>query len=218
MTSSRSACATTSKRPDDDTPKVTKRLSSTEWSGSSPVADSGSKNTLAASSNDTPCLRRFVAAFWALHAKGTRNHLLHLSITPHRRAAVLKAPSWNALRSSARVLLCRRFSARRRSHASFCRASRRRRQVASGGGGPYPVRMPFRYGSSFPGSGRLFHKARRKVSRGGPSKFALPGLRSGPELPLSRIWSISVPVFVSSFPGLALRQTLGQVNATPLTI
>jgi hypothetical protein len=34
---------------EDDTPNVTKRLSSTEWSGASPIADRGSKNTLAAS-------------------------------------------------------------------------------------------------------------------------------------------------------------------------
>ena len=43
-------------------PKVTNRSSSKEWSGSAPVADRTSRNTVAASSNETPCLARFSAA------------------------------------------------------------------------------------------------------------------------------------------------------------
>lgn len=68
--------ATTRRRPEDEMPNVTKRLSSSEWSGSAPVADKGSKNTLAASSKETPCFRRFPAAFSAFHSK--RNCLQYI--------------------------------------------------------------------------------------------------------------------------------------------
>src|ERR1700730_8271007 len=45
-----------------------------------PVADRGSKNALAASLNETPCFRRFAAAFVAFHSKRTRTfHLLQYS-------------------------------------------------------------------------------------------------------------------------------------------
>ena len=37
------------------------RSSPNEWSGSAPVADRTSRNTVAASSNETPCLARFSA-------------------------------------------------------------------------------------------------------------------------------------------------------------
>jgi hypothetical protein len=63
--------ATTRSPPLDDMPNVTKRLSSNKWSGSSPVAESGSKNALDASSKETPCFLRFPAAFRASHAKRT---------------------------------------------------------------------------------------------------------------------------------------------------
>src|ERR1039458_9881544 len=84
MASSCCACATTRRRPEDDVPNVTKRLSSSEWSGSSPVADRGSKNTLAASSNETPCFRRFAVAFRAFHSKRTRTFHLPSVYLPCR--------------------------------------------------------------------------------------------------------------------------------------
>ena len=40
--------------------------------GSAPVADIGSKKTVAASSNETPCFRRFASAFSSLHSNRTR--------------------------------------------------------------------------------------------------------------------------------------------------
>ena len=80
MASSCSVCTTVSKRPEDDMPNVTKRRSSIECSWSSAVAENGSKNTLAASSNATSCFRRFAAALRAFHAKRTRTfHLLQYS-------------------------------------------------------------------------------------------------------------------------------------------
>src|SRR5713101_7586654 len=60
------------RRPPVEMPKVTKRSSSNEWSGSAPVADRTSRNTVAASSNETPCLARFSAALPGSHSK--RNH------------------------------------------------------------------------------------------------------------------------------------------------
>jgi hypothetical protein len=42
----RSTCPTSSSRPDAEIPSVTRRSSSVEWSGSSPVADKGSQRTL----------------------------------------------------------------------------------------------------------------------------------------------------------------------------
>src|SRR3990172_3407883 len=46
------------RRPPVEMPKVTNRSSSNEWSGSAPVADRTSRKTVAASSNETPCLAR----------------------------------------------------------------------------------------------------------------------------------------------------------------
>src|SRR5688572_20204386 len=57
IVSPRIVCATTSKRPFVDIPKVTKRSSPDEWSGSVPVTESRSRNTVDASSNETLCLR-----------------------------------------------------------------------------------------------------------------------------------------------------------------
>jgi len=48
---------------------VTDLCSAAEWSGSGIVADQGSPNTVRASSNETPCFRRFARAFASSHSK-----------------------------------------------------------------------------------------------------------------------------------------------------
>ena len=48
---------------------VMNRRSPTEWSGSGTVIESGSKKAVAASSNETRCLRTFSAAFSLSHSK-----------------------------------------------------------------------------------------------------------------------------------------------------
>lgn len=48
---------------------VMNRRSPTEWSGSGTVIESGSKKAVAASSNETRCLRTFSAAFSLSHTK-----------------------------------------------------------------------------------------------------------------------------------------------------
>ncbi len=91
-----SVWATARRRPEDDRPNVTKRLSSSEWSGSLPVADKGSKNTLDASSKDTPCFRRFPAAFSVFHSKRTRMFQPALSISGARSSNSEIEESWHA--------------------------------------------------------------------------------------------------------------------------
>ena len=70
--SPRSVCATTESRPALETPNVTKRLSRLEWSGSAAVIAKLSAKAVAASSNVTPSLPRFAAAF-----EGSHSHLTH---------------------------------------------------------------------------------------------------------------------------------------------
>lgn len=67
----RSQCATNTSCSLIVWPIVISRCSSAEWSGSANVNASGSKNTDAASSNETPCFFRLAAAFRASHSKIT---------------------------------------------------------------------------------------------------------------------------------------------------
>ena len=69
--SSRSAWATISSRPWLDTPTVIYRCSETEWSGSGYVIAKASPNTVAASSNEIRCFRRFRLALPGSHSKIT---------------------------------------------------------------------------------------------------------------------------------------------------
>ena len=65
ITSPSSVCATTRNLPLLDKPKVRKRASPREWSGSEPVTASVSRKAVHASANETPCLRALAAAFLA---------------------------------------------------------------------------------------------------------------------------------------------------------
>jgi hypothetical protein len=76
IVSPRAVWATTSSRPLVEIPNVTNRSSSNEWSGSGPVADSGSRNTVAASSNETPCLATLSAALARCHSNRTQSSRL----------------------------------------------------------------------------------------------------------------------------------------------
>src|SRR5208283_2120465 len=67
-----------------DSPRLTKRSSSSECSGSGIVRASGSPKTVIASSNDTPCFLRFCLALLSSHSKARlmgspdeRRQLLH---------------------------------------------------------------------------------------------------------------------------------------------
>src|SRR5437763_620852 len=90
IVSSRSVWAMARRRPTVEMPKVTKRSSSNEWSGSTPVADRASRNTVAASSNETPCLARFSAALAGSHAK--RNHASLTCPLPNGGSRAARAP------------------------------------------------------------------------------------------------------------------------------
>ena len=69
---SRSVYATISNRPASDSPRLRKRVSLSEWSGSEIVSSKGSANTVMASAKLTPCLARFVSALVGSHSKTTR--------------------------------------------------------------------------------------------------------------------------------------------------
>ena len=67
--SPRSVCTTTSNLSRCERPKIMKRFSACECAGSKIVTESGSPNTVAASSKGTPCLARFNRALLASHSK-----------------------------------------------------------------------------------------------------------------------------------------------------
>jgi hypothetical protein len=71
MTLPTSVCDTARKRPCFDIPKVTKRCSPAEWSGSEPVVENTSRKTVDASSKEAPRFLRLSAAFFGSHAKFT---------------------------------------------------------------------------------------------------------------------------------------------------
>jgi hypothetical protein len=60
--------ATISTRPPDERPNRRNRVSSVECARSGPSSASGSAKTVVASSNETPCFRRFVEALCASHS------------------------------------------------------------------------------------------------------------------------------------------------------
>jgi len=66
--SSRSVCATTSRRRRSDIPTDTNRCSPAEWPGSDIVSDRGSPRTVAASRKPTPCLARLACALSGSHS------------------------------------------------------------------------------------------------------------------------------------------------------
>src|SRR5438034_2342813 len=72
IVSLRSVHAIARRRPTGDMPKATKRSSSNEWSGSGPIADSGSSRAVAASSKEIRCFARFSRALTGSHAMRTR--------------------------------------------------------------------------------------------------------------------------------------------------
>jgi hypothetical protein len=72
--SPRSVCEIVSNRPFVETPNVTNRYSLSEWSGSGAVAESGSRNAVVASANETRCLARFNLAFRESHSNFIANH------------------------------------------------------------------------------------------------------------------------------------------------
>jgi hypothetical protein len=77
----RSVCATITRRLRLDIPIVMYRPSASEWSGSGTVVPSRSPKTVAASSNEVPCLRRFRAAFFGSHSNSTEKRVAaYLSI------------------------------------------------------------------------------------------------------------------------------------------
>src|SRR5271157_5288239 len=67
--SPRSVKTTTKSRRLWDSPRLTKRSSSSECSGSGIVRASGSPKTVLASSNETPCFLRFCLALLSSHSK-----------------------------------------------------------------------------------------------------------------------------------------------------
>src|SRR5271157_6015403 len=67
--SPRSVNTTTKSRRLWDSPRLTKRSSSSECNGSGTVRASGSPKTVLASSNDTPCFLRFCLALFSSHSK-----------------------------------------------------------------------------------------------------------------------------------------------------
>src|SRR5205823_5428935 len=72
-------CTTTRRRCGlvDVSPMITKRSSSVECSGSAMVKDSGSPNTVVASSKETPCRSTFCPAFSSSHSKVSPICALH---------------------------------------------------------------------------------------------------------------------------------------------
>lgn len=69
----RSMYMTASKRRRSEMPSNTNRSSTAEWRGSATILPNGSPKTVAASSNDTPCLARFPAAFRGSHSNSSAN-------------------------------------------------------------------------------------------------------------------------------------------------
>ena len=93
---------TTRIRPDDDIPRMRSRSSSSEWSGSGLIRACGSVKTVAASSNEMPCFRRFEAAFRASHSKygALLSEPIRRDLTPciGRRSAA--SPHWRSYQAT----------------------------------------------------------------------------------------------------------------------
>ena len=99
MTPRRSVCATTNRRPCAEIPNVTRRSSSREWSGSWPVTPRSSRRAVVASSNETPCFRRFVLAFLWSHSKRMPHYRRMTIGTPYEPAASGASPQRTPRRS-----------------------------------------------------------------------------------------------------------------------
>ena len=69
----RSMYITASKRRRSEMPGNTNRSWTAEWRGSATILPNGSPKTVAASSNDTPCLARFPAALRGSHSNSSAN-------------------------------------------------------------------------------------------------------------------------------------------------
>ena len=69
----RSMYITASKRRRSEMPSNTNRSSMAEWRESATILPNGSPKTVAASSNDTPCLARFPAALRGSHSNSSAN-------------------------------------------------------------------------------------------------------------------------------------------------